>query len=383
MNGRIALFCLSLIVLSGCWGAKEIDHIAYIHAIGIDYEEEKDELIVYAQLISFTGLAKVEAGGQREQSIVSIGKAKGETFNVATDRLYETIQQQVSWGHLKGIIFSERALKKKNMKNTIDVLSRYNEVRDTLWIYATNQPIRNVLQTVPLLNYSPYYSLIANPEDIFNQSSFISPIRLHAFIAASEEKAKTVYLPSLSVDKKAWEEQEKKKDMLKIDRVCFLHAYKLKACVKRDQLIGLRWMTAKTKRTPVYIKKDDKTVASLVVLDPKTNISYKIEKGKPLFTVNVSTKGSILEMREALKEKELISLAEKTVQQEIESLFQLGLEKNVDTLNLSEALYRQNPKQWRKYAKNGQIPLTEDSLHQVNVQISIETYGKSKQEEKR
>ncbi|MGX1901898.1 Ger(x)C family spore germination protein [Thermolongibacillus altinsuensis] len=383
MNVRIALFCLSLIVLSGCWGAKEIDHIAYIHAIGIDYEEEKDELIVYAQLISFTGLAKVEAGGQAEQSIVSIGKAKGETFNVATDRLYETFQRQVSWGHLKGMIFSERALKKKNIQDVIDVLSRYNEVRNTLWIYATNQPIRNVLQTVPLLNYSPYYSLIANPEDIFNQSSFISPIRLHAFIAATEEKAKTVYLPSLSVDKKNWEEKGKKKDMLKIDRVCFLHAYKLKACVKREKLNGLRWMTAETNRTPVYIKKGDKTVASMVVLGPKTNISYKIEKGKPLFTVNVSTKGSVIEMLEALKEKELISLAQKTVQQEIESLFQLGLEKNVDTLNLSEALYRQNPKQWRKYAKNGQIPLTEDSLHQVNVQISIETYGKSKQEEKR
>lgn len=44
---------------------KEIDHPAYIHAIGVDHED--GQVVVYAQLISFSWLAKVEAEGRKRK----------------------------------------------------------------------------------------------------------------------------------------------------------------------------------------------------------------------------------------------------------------------------------------------------------------------------
>ncbi|WP_035045367.1 Ger(x)C family spore germination protein [Anoxybacillus flavithermus] len=373
---RLFICCFCCLFLTGCWGMKEIDHLAYIHAIGVDYED--DQVIAYAQLISFSGLAKVEAGGGREKSTVTIGKAKGETFNVATDRLYHAIQQGVSWGHIKGIVFTERALKKGLVRDVIDVLDRYNEIRHTIWAFTTKESIEQLFETTPFLDYSPYFSLLANPTDIYEQSSFIQPKRLNQLVAASNEKAVIFPLPSLAVEGKSWTENKKKKPMLKIDGVCFLHRYNKQACMPRDKLDGLRWVTKGTGRTPIYIQPDGKMIGTLVVREPKASISYKVKSGRPVFTVNIQATGSIIELREDISEKQIIAYAAKTVEKEVQSLFELGVKEGVDTLQLSNALYRQNVNDWRKYTTNGVVPLTKNTLQRIHVKLSIDTYGKSK-----
>ncbi|MGG3939153.1 Ger(x)C family spore germination protein [Anoxybacillus kestanbolensis] len=370
----LSFFCC--LCLAGCWGMKEIDHLAYIHAIGIDYED--DQVIAYAQLISFSGLAKVEAGGSREKSTVTIGKATGETFNVATDRLYQAIQQGVSWGHVKGIVFTERALNRGLVREVIDVLDRYNEIRHTIWTFATKEPIEQLFETTPFLDYSPYFSLLASPKDIYEQSSFIQPKRINEFIAASDEKAVVFPLPSLAIEEKSWTENKKEKPMLKMDGVCFLHRYNKQACIPRRQLDGLRWVTKGTGRTPIYIQSDGKMIGTLVVREPKASVSYEIKDGRPIFTVDVQATGSIIELLKNMPEKQIIEYATKTVKKEIDDLFQLGVKEGIDTLQLSNALYRQNVNDWRKYTTNGLVPLTKDTLGKINVKLGIDTYGKSK-----
>ncbi len=370
----LSFFCC--LCLAGCWGMKEIDRLAYIHAIGIDYED--DQVIAYAQLISFSGLAKVEAGGSREKSTVTIGKATGETFNVATDRLYQAIQQGVSWGHVKGIVFTERALNRGLVREVIDVLDRYNEIRHTIWTFATKEPIEQLFETTPFLDYSPYFSLLANPKNIYEQSSFIQPKRINEFIAASDEKAAVFPLPSLAIEEKSWTENKKEKPMLKMDGVCFLHRYNKQACIPRRQLDGLRWVTKGTERTPIYIQPNGKMIGTLVVRGPKASVSYEIKDGRPVFTVDVQATGSIIELLKNMPEKQIIEYATKTVKKEIEDLFQLGVKEGIDTLQLSNALYRQNVNDWRKYTTNGLVPLTKDTLGKINVKLSIDTYGKSK-----
>ncbi|WP_439098643.1 hypothetical protein [Anoxybacillus flavithermus] len=154
-------------------------------------------------------MQKSKRRGGREKSTVTIGKATGETFNVATDRLYQAVQQGVSWGHIKGIVFTERAFNRGLVREVIDVLDRYNEIRHTVWTFATKEPIEQLFETTPFLDYSPYFSLLANPKDIDEQSSFIQPKRINEFIAASDEKAAVLPLPSLAVEEKSWTENKK------------------------------------------------------------------------------------------------------------------------------------------------------------------------------
>ncbi|WPZ19888.1 Ger(x)C family spore germination protein [Geobacillus subterraneus] len=375
MRKRVIPIIASIMLLGGCWDTRNIDHAVYIHSIGIDYKD--GQVIAYVQLIDFTALAKVEAGGGREKAAISVGKAAGETFNIATDKIYPSIQQRVSWGHVKSIVFTKRALQKDIVADVIDVLNRYNEIRHTAWVYATDEPISDLFQATPLLNASSYYSLLSNPEEIFQQSSFIRPIRLSRLIAAMDEKADTARLPYLTIEDNRWAENKKPKQMLAISGVCFLHDYRLQGCERRSDLQGLRWIERDIRRTPIYVKQKGKTVASLIVHDPKTKWSVGVKDGEPAFTINVEAQGSLLELREPLSRKQLTKLAEQTVKQEIHRLYELGKERQIDILNLAEQLYRERPNLWKKHQTDGLIPLNNHTLS-VNVKLVISASGKEK-----
>jgi spore germination protein KC len=370
-------FMISIFLLTGCWGAQNIDHLIYVGTIGVDYKN--DRFIVYVAFTSFTGLAKVESGGAREKSGIAVGKVTGETFNIATDNLYPSIQRMVSWGHVKSIVFTKRALKKVVLEDVLDVLDRYNEIRPTLWVYATDEPLKKLFfGAAPLLHSSPYYSLLSNPEEIFQQSSFIRPIHLNRFVADANEASTTVRLPYLNITTRNWAEDKKEKPMLNLKGMCFVDDYELQKCFDRSKLRGIRWMEKGISRTPIYIKKRNKVIASIIVLQPKSKISYQIKGNTPVFNIEVSGSGSVIELREKLTEKQLVRLAQKTVEDEIRNLYKLGLKYDIDTLNLSEAMYRKKSEDWKKFSENGKIPLTDENLKKIKVKISIDTFGKQK-----
>jgi spore germination protein KC len=369
-------FIISIFLLTGCWGANNIDHLVYVDAIGVDYKD--NHFIVYVQFFSFTGLAKVETGGTQEKTAIAVGRATGETFNIATDQLYHSIQRMVSWGHMKSIVFTKRALKKAILEDVLDVIARYNEIKPTVWVYATDEPLKKIFEATPFLNTTPYYSLLSNPEEIFQQNSFIRPIRLNRFISDSNEASKTVRLPYLNITTRNWSEDKKEKPMLNLKGICFVERYELQKCINRSKLLGIRWLEKEISRTPIYLKKGNKVVASISVLNPKSKISYQIKGNTPVFNIEVSTKGSVIELQEKLTEKELIRLAQKTVEDEIRSLYKLGLKYNIDILNLSEVMYRKKPEDWKKFSENGKIPLTDENLKNIKVKISIDTSGKQK-----
>lgn len=367
---------ISIFLLTGCWGAHNIDHLLYVDAIGVDYKD--DHFIVYVQFFSFTGLAKVETGGAQEKTSVAVGKATGETFNIATDKLYTSIQRMVSWGHVKSIVFTKRALKKAVLQDVLDVLTRYNETRHTLWVYATDEPLKKFFETTPILHTTPFYSLLSNPEEIFQQSSFIRPIRLHRFEADINEASKTARLPYLNITTRNWKEDDKEKPMLNLEGICFVDHYELQKCIDRSKLLGIRWLEKEMSRTPIYIKKGNKVIASIVILKPKSKISYQIKGNTPVFNIEVSGKGSVVELQEKLTEKQLIHLAQKKVKDEIRSLYKLGIKYDIDILNLSEVMYRKNSEDWKKFSENGKIPLTDENLKKIKVEISIDTSGEEK-----
>lgn len=166
--------------------------------------------------------------------------------------------------------------------------------------------------------------------------------------------------------------------MLNLKGMCFINDYELQKCFDRSKLLGIRWLEKEKSRVTIYVKKSNKVVASITVLHPESKISYQRNGNTPVFNIDVSISGNVIELREKLTEKQLIRLAQKTVEEEIRGLYKLGLKYDIDTLNLSETLYRQNPEDWKKFSKNGKIPLTDENLKKINVKISIDTSGKEK-----
>lgn len=380
---RRKAICVSIVFfvqlfLTGCWDMREIENNRYMHALGVDYEH--NNVVIYAQLIPFTNIAKQEGGGQGDTGAIWIGKAVGKTFDIATDNLYKTAQQRYSWGHVAAIVFSENALKnKKVIENVVDVLERYNEVRKTIWVMGTKEKLGDFLIARPAMNRSVVYSLLSDPDDAYLQYSIVKPITIREFVISMRESGATTILPYLAISKETWKEDRKKHEILMLDGVGVLQQGEFKGYIPRTKLQGIRWTQPKTSRTTLYIFDGEEPVASIVMEKPKIQITPQVAAGKVAFDVNIDVKGIIIEMGKTLSQAELQKKAEERIENEIRKVFREGLKLKADVLQLSSALYRENPRVWHELAKNNELPLSDASLQSLNVKVWIYSSGKAKE----
>ncbi|QFT90619.1 hypothetical protein FIU87_18400 [Bacillus sp. THAF10] len=364
-----------LFLLTSCVG-RELEQTLYVHAIGVDYKDDK--YVAYVQFIEFGAIAKQE-GGRKDTTSNWIGKEEGFSFDMATDKLYETTQQKVSWGHVKSLVFTENALKKEGLvEDVVDVLNRYNEIRHTIYTFGTQSEIESIFNTKPILGISPFYSKLSDPKDIYEQYSIIEPIMLHRLLSYWYDPSRTVIFPYIGTTSENWLENEKPYPALEINGIAAIKKGDFLSFFNHEQLLGLRWVYPGTVRTPVYLFEDDKLVSSLVISNPKSDIKIVEEGNKAQFHLSVECSASIIELREPASIKKLTKLAKKQIEKEIKDTFLAGLEENSDLFNLSYELYKENPKLLKELKKDNNFFLNETDLAKINVEVQIETSGKSK-----
>lgn len=348
----------------------------YAHAVGIDYVDDK--YVIYAQILNFSTLGKQEGGGKQSggQDTVWIGKGTGTTLDTAIHNLYTTSERKIYWGHLVSMVLSENALK-HGIENVIDILARNNETRYTLWVFGSQNSIEQILKTSPILENSPVYSKLGDPRDIYNQSSYVPPIRLHRFIAEIREPGRTVLLPILSVTTDQWAGMKKKQSTLKYDGIEIIQNGKLKGSLCKSDIQGIRWMTKHTTRAPVVVFLQQRLAAVLICENPKVKITPVLSSGKVFFHLRLKVTANITEMNQSVSEIYIRREAAKLIKDEIQHTYAEGLKMGADVLHLSQEFYRDNPSEWNKMIRDGQLPLTFDSLQSVDVNLKIVTSGKS------
>lgn len=226
-------------LLTGCWGSKEIEHMIYVNTLGVDYVDNK--VVVYIQMVNFSGIAKKEAGQSQEQKTF-IGKAEGDSFDAAIFNLYATSPQRIIWSNVKTIVFSEAALKKGSVINQVlDVWDRYYEFRYTVWTMATNEPMEEVLTTPSIADLSVIYSQLNSPMRTYEQSSVVAPLYLYKFIWKWREKAETVRLPFLEIAPD-WTSNKEPSPNISMSGICFLQNEQFRGCLKSKEILGVRWL---------------------------------------------------------------------------------------------------------------------------------------------
>ncbi|WP_372814725.1 Ger(x)C family spore germination protein [Paenibacillus sp.] len=360
--------------LTGCWSRYEVQNMNYVTAVGIDYADS--QYIIYAQLLDFSTVAKLEGQQKAEQPPVWIGRGKGISFTEAANDLYSTSQQRLNWGQISAILFSERLLKERKVGEVLELIDRYHEIRYLAWVFSTRDPLDEVLIATPFLRLSPKASILHNPEQNFRQRSILAPIRLQKFVMDSNEKAKTSYIPELSVRKDQWKENQKPHELLRYSGIQIYDKDKYYARMSLEEIKGLPWLNKHTIRLPVDLFSDNKLVAVLVAEKPEYDVKPRVKYDKAYFDISVKVKAGVNELHADVTEQELTQLAQKKIEHQIRQTFQTAFEKRIDIYNLGESLFRRNPYAWKRIA-SGTV-LNKDSLRTINVNVQIVYPGRYK-----
>lgn len=117
---KIAIIIVMLtttLLMSGCWDVTEPQRMYYVQGVGVDYKD--NEYTAYLQIINFANVAKTESANP-EAAPTEIGQAKGKTIEEAIYKLYRSMDQEVFWGHMTFLLFSESAMKDERAIAVID-----------------------------------------------------------------------------------------------------------------------------------------------------------------------------------------------------------------------------------------------------------------------
>ncbi|MBN2982269.1 Ger(x)C family spore germination protein [Cohnella algarum] len=374
---RKAVFVfLILPMISGCWNMRELEHMFYAHAIGIDYIDGQYKL--YAQILDFSTLGKQEAGGSKSETTEGawVGKGVGNSFQEAVHHLYATSQRRIYWGHLNSVVLSEAVLK-HGIHEVVDQLTRYNEFRYTLWVFGTRNSVEEVLLASPILESSPVYSQLSDPEDVYEQSSFIPPKRLYQLITELREPGKTPLLPLIHLSKGRWVDKKTQYSALELEGVGIIKDGKWNGWLSKEDITGSRWLDRGTVRTPLVIDSDKQPAAVVIFEHPKPRIHPEMRNGKIYFNIGVTVKGSISLMVKEVSEAEIASRSEKLIGEEIRRTFKEGLKQKTDSLNLLDSFYRNKLPEWRKLTQLREFALDAESLQSIDVKVQITNSGRT------
>ncbi|CRK84980.1 Ger(x)C family spore germination protein [Neobacillus massiliamazoniensis] len=374
LTRNILFIMLLSLLLTGCWGSKEIEHMIYVNSIGADYVNNK--AVLYVQVINFSGIAKQESAQPKVQKTY-VGKAEGDSFEEALFKLYATSQQSIAWSHVKTIVFSEAALQHGLVNEVLDVWDRYYEFRYTVWTMATKDSIEKVFNTKSTSELSVLYSQLNSPLQPYSQSSIIAPLYLYEFIRRWNDAGQTVLLPYLKIAP-GWTEDNKPSPKLKPDGICMLKNKQFKGCLDHRYLLGLRWLEKKTERTPLEIKRDNSVLAMFVMTKIRSSIKPQVTDGKASFNIKISMQGTLPQLNSRLKQKKLEELAAQQVKKQIMGTYLKGLEIGVDLLGLSDKVYREIPDEWKKLEEGGNLPLDKNSITAIDVNVKLMSGGIAK-----
>ncbi|MGE7602054.1 Ger(x)C family spore germination protein [Peribacillus sp. NPDC097675] len=363
--------------LSGCWDSNEPERLVYAHGMGIDYKDGK--VIVHLQIINLQGLAKTEAGGDpTSQNASDVGTGTGNTLEEAIFDLYHTSDRRIYWGHLSFVIFSDEAINAGGFNKTVDFIDRYRETRYRIYFYMTKGSIKEAMLVSPIENISLAFSKLSDPVGNYKQSSFIPPIDLRELIIDLDEPAYFVSIPRLKVTEQWSGQKEKKKDLL-LDSIAVISENKIKTIFPTRAMKGARLVNKNFVRDSVKLYPGTRQDTSVIVYEKKVKMIPVIEKdGKVRFHIKMKLKSSIETMKVDSTPQEYERELKRILKKEIRETYKFAKGKKVDLFRLSETLYRKDIKKWKEIQKNGEIPLEDDTIKSIQIEVKLQNTGKDK-----
>ncbi|TCM96980.1 Ger(x)C family germination protein [Paenibacillus sp. BK033] len=374
--GKILICLLAAGSLSSCANSRDIQNMAYVTALGIDYVN--GEYKTYIQVLNFSNIARSENTSLGQKVPIWIGTGHGKTLALSLSDTNATSQFPLFWGHLKAIVLSEN-LMKRGGKETYATLNRYYQIRYNVLVFGTKDRMEDILTQKSIFNLSPLDTIMYTSAQNHSQSPYIIASYGNRLIANMNEPGNSLYMPSITINKDTWLEDKATRGMFQMNGAYFFDKGSLVNWMSIAELKGLRWATEKISKTTLQVPLEEGNEGAIQFGHPRMKVIPKVQSnGDVKFDLKVTAKGTIRDSDNATI-PELEKRAEQAIQEEIKETYRVGLAKHCDPFQMEETLYRQCPRLFHQLTKGGFFFLNERSLGAVQVTVKITSTGKYKE----
>lgn len=375
----IIIYLMSIcLLLAGCWDLDENERMFYVHGLGIDFKDGNFEVAL--QIISFSNVAKSD---QTNQDLIQseVTTFTGKTPDEAFTKTYNALAEKVFWGHFSFFIIGEGALKNNRINYLINDLTRFSDTRYNTWVYVTDEPLNDFLLAVPLLKRAITLTKLADPRNSHNQISYVEPLTLRKLILHLNEPSHEANIPYVRF-KTGWQNQKGVDDQtVETGGAGVVSNKEFKGYLIDKDADGLKWLNNESIQARVTSTLEDNSYFSVTAKKIHSKIVPIINGNSVQFDLNISLNVALGSFSGKVDVEDIKKHVIKQVEKEVNDTYKKGLELEADVYKLSEILYRKDVKLLKKLAKDGNLPLTEDSIRNINITIQKVESGRKSFEE--
>lgn len=389
MNPRFAALIIVIsctALLSGCWSKKELTDLAIISAMGIDLDEE-GRLVGTLQIINPSNVAGgLQGGGGTQGPPVSVYSSTGDSLVELSRRASRQLSRSLYYAHTNLVVISEEVAREKNISSILDALERDAEFRITAYIVvAHGTKASDLVKVLTPIDKIPSNKVIKTLKFTERQWGEYMAVNIQNTIKDLTSAGKEPLITGFRLNGDAEEGKKLENTQDKTEPSTTLSASGL-GIFKGGKLIG--WLEGKESRGAVWIldkvkqtaigfdwKKKNESVIYQVVRQ-KTQVSAKLQNGKPKITINIAAEGDIGEVKVPveLTDPNLLLALEKEINKEIEREIMMAVkaaQKNKsDIFGFGQAVQRSYPKEWKKMQKNW----NDDYFPELQAEVKAEAY---------
>ncbi|AGK52593.1 Ger(x)C family spore germination protein [Bacillus sp. 1NLA3E] len=390
----IPMFFIPLL-LSGCWSAEEINNIAIMNAIGVDFnhagEYEVTSVIVKPAVLFSQPLVGGTGGSQQNPFLIE--KATGKSLLEAVGKLSKTISAKIYFGHVDVVVFGEEIARRK-MEPTLDFFHRENQFRPNIQLLVSKGKAADVINTAPQFNITFGREILGLKENnryvatkmVEDISQFMKRFSsdtsdpVTGVVTTADKLGITAKAENLDSQNK----QQKKIQVISLDGTAVFKGSNLKGFLSETDTRGLLSILGKLKNEIFVINcgGNDKGNVSVVINKTNSQIIPHINGKNTNMTIKANVEANIREVTcsNLNVTSDQIDHLNRQLEDSIKNEGTKVLEKvqkqwQADIFGFGEAIYRTYPHEWDQMAPNWRKGGLKDLDVELKVTANISRFG--------
>ncbi len=295
--------------------------------------------------------------------------------------------RRIYLAHLREVVFGEE-IARDGIGKALDFISRDHEMRTDFYITvakgSTAADILNVQTAIEKVPANKLFNALETSENIWAATK---TVKLDELINSIVSKGKEPVLTGIYYygDSEYGSNIENVHNVspatgLRLDFLAVFKSDKLIGWLDMNDSKGFNYITDNVRNTVVTIETEDGKI-TLETLRSKTKVSGRMEKGKPVIDINITSEGNIADVGSNidLKQPKNIEKLEEKYRNNIKEKIQTSIRKvqedfQSDIFGFGEVIHRAEPKEWKKLEDNWDDIFTDLDVN-VHVQAEIRRLG--------
>lgn len=348
--------------MTGCWSKRELNEFAIVVAAGID--KVGDEYEITIQIVNPNQIVPNKASSER--TTVFLYRAKGRSMFEAVRRLSTVTPRKPYFSHLGIMVIGEK-LAKEGISQALDFFARDQELRGNFLIVVSDQaPASDILSVLTPLEKIPANKMVNSLKSSANVFATTSPTKFEDLLIDLGREGKNTVLTTIRTNGNL--KIGESNDNVEQTRPAAYLYYPGMAVFKNEKMVGL--LNEEESKGYNYIKDNIKSTANIItcpkegtitteVISSKTKVKGKIVKEKPRIELKIHSNQNIAEvdclinLDKTTTIAELDKISSKTLEEiVINTLDTIQNKYKADVFGFGEAIYRSEPKAWKKLEKD-------------------------------